>query len=70
MEILPYCLFYWQIFQFLSSVTAALTHPTHILLPESFDFDSVSPAIETGKNILSLTNVAAKDIQIYLSKSG
>lgn len=46
-----------------------LIRPIHILLPDGFDFDSVSLEIASSKKILSLTSVCAKDVQIFISKT-
>jgi len=46
-----------------------LIRPIHILLPDGFDFDSVSLEIAPGKKILSLISVDTKDVQIFISKT-
>lgn len=46
----------------------ALTRPIHILLPDDFYFDPASSETVYGEKILSLKDVTAKNIQVFISK--
>jgi hypothetical protein len=48
----------------------ALTHPIYILLPGDFAFEPLSSETASGEKILSLKDVTAKDIPVFITKIG